>query len=130
MTDSISPVSSAAPVSPEQASRFLSQASMGASRAQIARVQALGYAGWLDEQFAMPPSPTRWDRLVEAGFATPAFKKGERGADDAIWRKLLASDDTLRQRVTLALSEILVTSVSGLKSGWKYFTAASSLDLL
>ncbi|MGZ8293784.1 MAG: DUF1800 domain-containing protein [Telluria sp.] len=130
MTDSIFTASSAAPVSPEQASRFLAQASMGASRAQIARVQALGYAGWLDEQFAMPPSPTRWDWLVEQGLDTPAYKQGERGADATIWRKLLASPDTLRQRATLALSEILVTSVSGFRGGWKAFTAAAYLDML
>ncbi|RJG15041.1 DUF1800 domain-containing protein [Massilia cavernae] len=130
MVNGFSPASTAARISPEQASRFLSQASMGATRAQIARVQALGYSGWLDEQFAMPPSSTRWDWLVEAGFATPAFKKGERGADAAIWRKLLASPDTLRQRVTLALSEILVTSVSGFRGGWKAFTAAAYLDML
>ena len=29
------------------ASRFLAQASMGASRAEIASVQSLGYAGWI-----------------------------------------------------------------------------------
>lgn len=32
-----------------EASRFLAQASMGAGRAQIERVKALGFAGWLDE---------------------------------------------------------------------------------
>ena len=50
-----------------EASRFLAQASMGASRAQIERVQAIGYAAWLDEQFALPPSVTRWDWLVAGG---------------------------------------------------------------
>lgn len=103
---------------------------MGASRAQIARVQALGYAGWLDEQFAMPPSQSRWDWLVDNGLDTLAYKKGEKGADATIWRKLLVAPDTLRQRVTLALSEILVTSVSSFRGGWKAFTAAAYLDLL
>ena len=37
-----------------EASRFLAQASMGATREHIAKVQRLGYAGWLDEQFALP----------------------------------------------------------------------------
>ncbi|RJG15043.1 DUF1800 domain-containing protein [Massilia cavernae] len=113
-----------------EASRFLAQASMGATREQIARVQAVGYAGWLDEQFAMAPSSTRWDFLVARGLNTVANKNGEAGADAAVWRKLLTSPDTLRQRVTLALSEIIVTSVSGFSGGWKAFSAAAFLDLL
>ncbi len=113
-----------------EASRFLAQASMGATREQIARVQAVGYAGWLDEQFAMAPSGTRWDWLVSKGLDTIANKNGEAGADPVIWRKLLSSPDTLRQRVTLALSEIVVASVSGFNGGWKAFSAAAFLDLL
>ena len=115
---------------PVQASRFLAQASMGATHEQIARVQALGYAGWLDEQFAAAPSGTRWDWLVSNSFDAIANKNGEAGADAAIWRKLLSAPDTLRQRVTLALSEILVASVSGFNGGWKAFSAAAYLDLL
>ncbi|SFD51831.1 Uncharacterized conserved protein, DUF1800 family [Massilia yuzhufengensis] len=103
---------------------------MGATREQIARVQSLGYAAWLDEQIAHPASPTRWDYLVARGLNGPANKNGEAGADAAIWRKLLSSPDTLRQRITFALSEILVTSISGLSGGWKAFTAAAFLDLM
>lgn len=113
-----------------QASRFLAQASMGASREQIASVQALGYAGWLDQQFALAPSGTRWDWLVANGYAAAANKNSEAGADACIWRKLLSSPDTLRQRVTLALSEIMVAAVAGFTSGWKTFSAAAYLDLL
>ena len=43
---------------------------------------------------------------------------------------MLSSPDTLRQRVTLALSEIMVASVSGFNGGWKAFSAAAYLDLL
>jgi uncharacterized protein (DUF1800 family) len=113
-----------------EASRFLAQASMGATRDQLARVHAIGYAGWLDEQFAMAASGTRWDWLVSKGFDALANKNGEAGADPVIWRKMLASPDTLRQRITLALSEIMVTSVSGFNGGWKAFSAAAYLDLL
>ena len=51
------------------ASRFLAQASMGANRTQIAAVKALGYAGWLNSQFVLPVSGTRWDWLVVKGFS-------------------------------------------------------------
>ena len=118
-------------VTEQGAARFLAQASMGATREQIARVQALGYAGWIDEQFAVAPSTTRWDWLFTAGFNASFNKNSEAGADAAIWRKLLSSPDTLRQRVTLALSEIVVTAIAGfVGSGWKAFSSAAWLDLL
>ncbi|MFC0131254.1 hypothetical protein CR105_03785 [Massilia eurypsychrophila] len=117
-------------ITPAQASRFLAQASMAATREQIARVQAVGYAGWLDEQFALAPSASRWDWLVSKGLDALTNKNGEAGADPVIWRHMLTSPDTLRQRVTLALSEILVASVSGFNGGWKAFSAAAYLDLL
>ena len=114
-----------------EASRFLAQASMGASRAQIARVQAIGYSAWLDEQFALPPSAARWDALLAAGLADPSYKNTEAGFDPVTWAKLLASPDTLRQRVTLALCEIMVVSIDSLVGGgWKAFAAANYLDLL
>ena len=114
-----------------EASRFLAQASVGASRSQIASVQSLGYSAWLDAQIAMPATTTRWDALVAGGFADPSFKNSEGGFDACAWRKLLSSPDTLRQRVTLALSEIMVTAIDNLVgSGWKAFAAANYLDLL
>ena len=125
-----------APVGPSaaQASRFLAQASMGADRTGIARVQALGYAGWLDEQFAMAPSMSRCDWLVSKGYDQPgtgnAFKNGYAGFDSCAWKKLIASPDTLRQRVTLALSELLVSSLLGYAGGWRAFAGARYLDLL
>jgi len=122
-----------APTAPSatEASRFLAQASMGATRADIGRVQAIGYAAWIDEQFAIAPSATRWDALVAGGFADASFKNGEGGFDACAWRKLIASPDTLRQRVTLALSELMVVSIDSLTGGgWKAFAAANYLDLL
>ena len=119
-------------ISADEASRFLAQASMGATRAGIARVQALGFAGWIDEQFALPQQGTRWDWLVAKGFDAATNKNNEAGFDASAWRKLIASPDTLRQRVTLALSEIVVTAIDGLVGGggWKAFCAAAWLDML
>jgi len=115
-----------------QASRFLAQASMGATKTDIARVQSLGYAAWLDEQFALPQQGTRWDWLVAKGFNDPTYRNGEAGFDASAWRKLIAAPDTLRQRVTLALSEIVVTAIDGLVGGggWKAFAAAAWLDMI
>ena len=113
------------------ASRFLAQASMGANRTQIAAVKALGYAGWLNSQFVLPVSGTRWDWLVVKGFSDVANRNSENGFDAAAWRKLLSAPDTLRQRVTLALSEITVAAIDGLVGGgWRAFSAAAYFDLI
>ena len=104
---------------------------MGASRVQIERTQVLGYAAWLDEQFDLPASGTRWDWLVANGYADISHKNDEAGFDSAAWIKMLSAPDTLRQRVTLALSEIFVTAIDGLVGGgWRQFAAAAYLDLL
>lgn len=117
-------------ISDAQASRFLAQASMGASRDQISRVQTLGYSGWIDEQLKLPQEGSRWDWLVSHGYNAPSYKNSEAGFDAACWQKLISANDTLRQRITLALSEILVVSIDGLSGGWKAFTAAAYFDLL
>lgn len=104
---------------------------MGATREHIAKVQASGYAAWLEEQFSLPSSGARWDWLVAGNYNAPANKNSEAGADACQWRKLLSAPDTLRQRVTFALSEILVASIAGfVGSGWKAFSAAAYLDIL
>ena len=120
----------AAPTEAE-ASRFLAQASMGASRAEIAKVVSLGYAGWLDAQFALPVSDTRWDWLVAQGYTASTHKNDQAGFDATIWRKLLSAPDTLRQRIAFALSEIFVIAIDGLVGGgWKQFNAAAWTDML
>ena len=120
----------AAPTEAE-AARFLAQASMGASRAEIANVVRLGYAGWLDAQFALPVSDSRWDWLVAQGYTASTHKNDQAGFDAAVWRKMLGAPDTLRQRVTFALSEIFVIGIDGLVGGgWKQFNAAAWVDML
>lgn len=119
------------PITEQQAARFLTQASLGGTREHIASVRALGYAGWLDAQFAMPLQGTRWDWLIAAGYGAEANRNSQAGFDSAMWRKLLTAPDTLRQRITLALSEMLVVSIEGLVGGgWKAFAAAGYTDLL
>jgi uncharacterized protein (DUF1800 family) len=116
--------------SAQQAARFLAQASTGADTAQLTRVQAIGYAAWIDEQMALPQSMSRCDWLASKSFDTAGNKNGMNGFDACAWRKLIASPDTLRQRVTLALSELLVVSINGLSGGWRAFAAANYLDIL
>ncbi len=119
-----------APPTAAEASRFLGQAAFAATDAQIARVQAVGYAGWLDEQFAAARTQGHYDWMVASGYAIPDNINGFQGTDNTLWRKLIGSPDALRQRTVLALSEIFVISMAGLPVAWRSFVAASYVDVL
>ncbi|WP_228488171.1 DUF1800 domain-containing protein [Caenimonas koreensis] len=120
----------AGPATALDAARFLAQATHGASKADIAAMQATTYAAWVDTQIAMPRSQTHYDWLVEHGFSAEDFRNSTQGLDNTIWHKLITAPDSLRQRVTLALSEILVVSVSGVNTAWRQFAVANYLDIL
>ena len=113
-----------------EASRLLGQAGFGATDAQIERVKALGASGWLDEQFAAPRTQSHYDWMLAKGYATDTNVNGFAGTDNTLWRKLLSSPDVLRQRTTLALSEIFVVSMAGLPVAWRGFIAAAYVDVL
>jgi uncharacterized protein (DUF1800 family) len=118
-------------VSDADAARFLLQAQFSASTTEIAAVKARGYASWLDEQFAMPQQGTsRVQWMTDNGHAAETNVNSFAGADAAIWRKLIASPDAVRQRMTLALSEILVVSMNGLPIAWRNLAIAHYVDLL
>ena len=132
--DSPAPIAPAPPavaaISAAEASRFLGQSGFGATDAQIGRVQTLGYSGWLDEQFAAPRSQGHYDWMVERGYAVTTNINNFNGTDNTLWRKLISSPDVLRQRITLALSEIFVVSMTGLPINWRGFVAAAYMDVL
>lgn len=125
-----SPSTQAETITSTQAARFLAQASMGATKALISNVQSSGYSRWLDEQMAMPASQSRWDWLMAKGFNALENKNTQAGIDAALWCKLLSAPDTLRQRVTLALSEIVVAALDGFTGAWRAFSGAAYMDLL
>ena len=66
------------PASRDAAARFLTQATFGPTEADIERVMAVGYAAWIDEQFAKPVSSHRatWE-------AADAAVKAANAANDA-----------------------------------------------
>ncbi len=96
------------------ASRFLLQTTFGPTSAEIARVQSLGYTGWLEEQFVKPI--TTHLPLVEADRNRTNPDSPTYGGNltfNAWWQNSITADDQLRQRVAFALSEILVVSEAG-----------------
>jgi uncharacterized protein (DUF1800 family) len=114
-------------VSPEDASRFLEQATFGATDADIHTVSLIGYQAWLNQQFALPPTPqepgveqavilnnppcaTGDVKCNAALFVQNASDEGY--VQDAFWQQSLAGSDQLRQRVKYSLSEYMVVSSS------------------
>ena len=112
----------------KQAARFLSQASLGALPEDVESLKSNGYAAWIEAQFVLPSDTSRWDWLVANNYLStnPA---GSLGLDNLLWRKLIASPDTLRQRVTIALSEIFVVAAT-VNSNYRQFATAAYMDLL
>ena len=124
----------AAPVSEVQASRFLTQATNGATREDIQYVHSAGIPWWLLLQFAMDRGQTHWEHLDALGYArASAYVSGSRATrlwDGSIWRQLITAPDQLRQRVALALLDILVVSVNGLPQRFPHYAMAAYMDLL
>jgi len=95
-----------------EAARFLTQATYGPLRSEIAAVQAQGYSAWIDAQMALPYTPHRSatvsDYRIFGGQGNGGLSPNNRQA--AWWKNSLTGPDQLRQRVALALSEIFVIS--------------------
>jgi uncharacterized protein (DUF1800 family) len=112
-------------VSPQDAARFLDQATFGATDADIHNVSMNGFQAWLNEQFALQPTPV--EPAVEQALivnnppcaATNVTCNAQlflqNDSDEGLvqnlfWQESLTSPDELRQRVKYALSELFVIS--------------------
>lgn len=94
------------------AARFLIQATFGPTPNDVATVQALGYAGWLNNQFSMVP--THHLPLVLANASSDPTRPYPGSLTfNTWWRQSVTAPDQLRQRVAFALSEIMVVSQQG-----------------
>ncbi len=114
-------------VSPEDAARFLEQATFGATDSDIHHLSMIGYPAWLNEQFSIAPSPQEpaveqavilnnppcAASSVTCNAALFVQNNSDEGfVRDAFWQQSLAASDQLRQRVKYALSELMVISSS------------------
>lgn len=97
------------PATDAGASRFLNQATFGASPADVAFVKANGFTAWIDDQLTKAPSRTSGDVIqgitadINNPYPSALFT-------DAWWKYSITGPDQLRQRLAFALSEILVVS--------------------
>lgn len=121
-------------VSPQEAARFLIQATFGATQDEITKVAAKGYSAWINEQIsAVPASSHRTETIHDfnrnqtnagAGNRDPvtlAYQyPGGAHRQAAWWKIAVEGPDQLRQRVAFALSQILVISdTNGTVAAWQ-----------
>ncbi len=112
-------------VTPEDASRFLEQATFGATDADIHQVSLIGFQPWLNQQFNMPQVPQEpvveqalilnnppcVANNVKCNAALFVQNTQDEGlVQNAFWQQSLTGSDELRERVKYALSELYVIS--------------------
>jgi uncharacterized protein (DUF1800 family) len=121
-----------------QAARFLDQATFGGRVQDIAQLRAQGYQAWIDAQFNAPVSLQTpyldWIRNVEQEGVYQSQRQ------EAWWihsaqlydpsNPLLTHNDQLRQRVTFALSEIMVVSDRNATLLFQPWALSSYYDML
>ena len=112
-------------VDPDDAARFLEQATFGATDGDIHHLSMIGYQAWLNEQFAIPETPQVPLVQQELMLNNPPCAGGdvkcnaalflqnssdEQFVQNAFWQQAITGNDELRQRVRYALAEMLVVS--------------------
>lgn len=115
------------------ASRFLAQAAWGGNQAQIDTVRTTGARAWLQSEMTRPQSQSMKDWLIAKGYNDATVSSnvnGEGGWVNAMWAKLFAGGDAVRQRAVLAWSEIFVVSALGLPISWRNFALANHWENL
>lgn len=90
------------------ATRFLSRATFGGSKSEIAALTGTDAADWVAREFAKPASLSLPILLAQP-------RRPDGGLDGKVinalyWDHIVGSDDQLRQRMAFALSQILVYS--------------------
>ncbi|WP_290902045.1 DUF1800 family protein [Aquabacterium sp.] len=112
-----------------EAARFLGHAALGYNSSDIEAVRQAGFDAWMDRQFTAWRQTSHWDWLSQRySPTTPGVTDGDLGT--SVWRRFIEGRDLLRQKITFALSEILVTSVRNNIAGFTGYGGASYLDML
>ena len=131
----------AVPANQVEASRFLQQATYGATSSEITRVASMGYSAWIDDQFTRPASlhlqvhqaiqnelgphfPEQRDRDCEFAYGCNLSRH------DAWTQIAVSGNDQLRQRVAFALSQFFVISDASDNVGYSHLAVSDYYDSL
>lgn len=120
-----------APASDAAAARFLTQATFGPTKAEIARLRAIGINEWLNQQLAMSPTLAApyVDSTQTALLAAAQGTSQTQRTDRWFWSAAYAPDQ-LRQRMAYALSQIMVISDTSSAISQYYVPMADYQDML
>jgi uncharacterized protein (DUF1800 family) len=99
------------PPTPQDAQRFLTQATFGPSSADINNLVTVGFDAWLNDQFTRPTT-SMYDQVYQRCTQSASANDELTGAriTESWWRIALSGQDQLRQKVAFAYSEIFVVS--------------------
>lgn len=118
-----------------EAARFLGHAALGYTSSDIEAVRQAGFSTWIDRQFTTWRQTSHWDWLVanrgtnqNALNALPYSYQGMALA--TAYRRFIEGRDLLRQKMTFALSQIVVASNTSEVGAFQDFGAANHLDIL
>jgi len=121
-----------APTTREQAARFLLHAQVGLVDEEIDTVMSLGYEGWLQAQFELPPGQSAWDWLESRGYGINDQNEYESSGapffDLAAFRQMVTAPDGLRKRIQVSLTEYFVVSLASAAPSWPHFSYATFWD--
>jgi uncharacterized protein (DUF1800 family) len=121
------------PQTEAEAARFILQAGLAVSDADVTSVRSVGYEPWLTTQIDAPISQTGVAWLASRGYdqvTTDNFFDNEYPGDYMIWNQLMTPANGVRKRVALALSEFFVVSLGGLDFSWRSQAIAFFWDQL
>jgi uncharacterized protein (DUF1800 family) len=116
-----------------EAARFLLQAQFTALDEEIRAVKSSGYNAWLTAQFNVPIDQTGAQWLIANGHATPKTDGNYFNpvfGDWMAWNQLMTGAGQVRKRLSLALSEFFVVSLSPIDGFWPPMLIAGYWDLL
>lgn len=101
-----------APLTPAAASHFLAQATFGPTAAEIAALTGNTRANWISSQLTKPQTLHRNYLRSVANILPAGAPLTQNHVLESFWKQAATGDDQLRQRVTFALSQIFVISMS------------------
>ena len=90
------------------AARFLSRATFGGTKAEIAALNGNDAADWIQSELSKPY--TLMFPILDAQPTEPNGRPYDGRIDELYWDQIVGADDQLRQRMVFALSQILVYS--------------------
>ena len=129
------------PANQAEASRFLQQATYGATLPEIQRVASMGYPAWIDDQFTRPVSlHLAVHQAIHAELSPHYTEPRDRECvfswscsltrHDAWSQIAVHGQDQLRQRVAFALSQFFVISDTSDNVGYSQYAVSDYYDTL